>query len=124
MNKLCTLLLLAISLPALAYEYQYGEWVAFTGKIRPMHGGWAAIVLDKPITVVAKPGDNDGIDTPETGVTMMQLAMSSSEHFQQYRQFKGKKARVECQTLFHSITMYHKTPVLCAVAKISAPNRP
>ena len=55
---------------------------------------------------------------------MMQLAMSSSEHFQQYRQFKGQKARVECQTLFHSITMYHKTPVLCAVVKISAPNRP
>lgn len=124
MKKLCTLLLLAISLPALAHEYKYGERVAFTGRIRTMHGGWPAIVLDKPITVVANPEDNDGIDSTEAGVKMMHLAMSSSEHFQQYRQFKGKKARVECQTLFHSITMYHKTPVLCAVAKISAPNRP
>ncbi|HHK5577662.1 TPA: DUF4431 domain-containing protein [Neisseria cinerea] len=123
MKKLYILLLLAISLPALAYEYQYGEWVSFTGKIRPMHGGWAAIVLDKPITVVPSLGDNDGIDTPETGVTMMQLVMSS-EHFQQYRQFKGKRARVQCETLFHSHTIHHETPVLCDVFKISAPNRP
>ena len=65
MKKLFTLLLLCTSLPALAYEYKYGESVVFTGKLQTMRGGWMAIVLDKPITVVPKPGDDDGIDTPE-----------------------------------------------------------
>lgn len=124
MKKLLILLLLCVSLPVLAYEYKYGEWVAFTGRLQTMHGGWMAIVLDKPITVVPKSGDDDGIDTPETGVRMMQLAMSSPENFRQYRQFKGRMARVQCETLFHSITAHHQTPVLCSVARISAPDRP
>ena len=56
MKKLFTLLLLFTSLPALAYEYKYGESVVFTCKLQTMRGGWMAIVLDKPITVVPKPG--------------------------------------------------------------------
>ena len=124
MKKLFTLLLLCTSLPALAYEYKYGESVAFTGKLQTMRGGWMAIVLDKPITVVPKPGDDDGIDTPETGVRMMQLAMSAPENFRQYQRFKGRMARVQCETLYHSHTAHHQTPVLCTVARISAPDRP
>ena len=114
MKKLFTLLLLCTSLPALAYEYKYGESVAFTGKLQTMRGGWMAIVLDKPITVVPKPGDDDGIDTPETGVRMMQLAMSSPENFRQYQRLKGRMARVQCETLYHSHTAHHQTPVYCA----------
>ena len=112
MKKLFTLLLLCTSLPALAYEYKYGESVAFTGKLQTMRGGWMAIVLDKPITVVPKP------------VRTMQLAMSSPENFRQYQRFKGRMARVQCETLYHSHTAHHQTPVLCTVARISAPDRP
>ncbi|WP_420889991.1 DUF4431 domain-containing protein [Eikenella corrodens] len=54
----------------------------------------------------------------------MQLAMSSPENFRQYQRFKGRMARVQCETLYHSHTAHHQTPVLCTVARISAPDRP
>ena len=107
----------------MAYEYQYGKWVALTGKLQTMHDVGPAIVLDKAITVVPSTGDDDGISSPENDVGVIQLVLSEPDLMQQYRLLKGKKTRVECDELYHAITAHHKTPVLCAVSRFTQPNK-
>lgn len=120
MKKIIFLLLLGAASLAQAYDYKYDEPVGLTGTLKTMPGNWPALILDKPITVVPPTGrDEDGLDTPESGVRVLHLVLSDQEEWGHYRRFKDRPhMRVMCK-LFHAHTGYHKTPVLCDVQEIT-----
>jgi hypothetical protein len=103
---------------------RYDQDIALSGKLQLFQGEtpdeeivyFPGLLLSEPITVN---GINDEVNSEtEKGVILIQLVLSE-QLMRKFSTLEGKNAVVDCR-LFHSITGYHYTNVLCDTLKIES----
>ncbi|CDH26411.1 DUF4431 domain-containing protein [Xenorhabdus bovienii] len=99
-------------------EYYYEKPVNIKGTLVRELIGFPSLRPDDLFSVSSSDGDPEGLEPREFGVGAMQLVISEKDLWKKFESLKGKKAIVNC-SLYHAVTIYHHTPVMCSVNSIS-----
>jgi hypothetical protein len=99
-------------------SYLYGKSVNIKGTLKRELIGFPSLRPDDLFSVSSSNGDPDGLEPDEFGVGAMQLVITKDALWDKFEGLKGKKAVVNCN-LYHAVTIYHHTPVMCSVNSIS-----